>query len=192
MFTCRWLKCYHILIWFFLPKPGFLKFIWIFSGKNHLKINISPTFWIQISPRNSIKSCSSRSFQDHQRHIPVPPKFQLRFNLVFSGKNHSYSRISTPPFRDFGPVPTTETLGTLERNFTFELAKGTNWLNFWYLLSPSFSRVCGSASISWLSCSDSFLYLYENHSIRTNACGKRILRLGCKRNKKLHDSRFRR
>ncbi len=24
---------------------------------------------------NSIKSCSSRSFQQHQRHIPIPPKF---------------------------------------------------------------------------------------------------------------------
>jgi hypothetical protein len=24
---------------------------------------------------NSIKSCSSRYFQQHQRHIPIPPKF---------------------------------------------------------------------------------------------------------------------
>jgi hypothetical protein len=24
---------------------------------------------------NSIKSCSSRSFQQHRRHIPIPPKF---------------------------------------------------------------------------------------------------------------------
>ncbi len=34
-------KCYHVLNWFFLPKPGFLEFIWIFSCRNHLKINIS-------------------------------------------------------------------------------------------------------------------------------------------------------
>jgi hypothetical protein len=34
-------KCYHVFNWFILPKPGFLKFIWIFSGINHLKINIS-------------------------------------------------------------------------------------------------------------------------------------------------------
>jgi len=27
--------------WFFFPKPDFLEFIWIFSDKNHLKINIS-------------------------------------------------------------------------------------------------------------------------------------------------------
>jgi hypothetical protein len=26
---------------FSLPKPDLLKFIWIFTGKNHLKINIS-------------------------------------------------------------------------------------------------------------------------------------------------------
>ncbi len=25
----------------FLPKPGFLEFIWIFNGRNHLKIKIS-------------------------------------------------------------------------------------------------------------------------------------------------------
>jgi len=42
-------KCYHILNWFFLPKPGFLEFIWILSSKNHFKL-ISPTFWIQILP----------------------------------------------------------------------------------------------------------------------------------------------
>jgi hypothetical protein len=35
------LKCYHLLYCFFLPKPGFLEFIWIFRGRNHFKINIS-------------------------------------------------------------------------------------------------------------------------------------------------------
>jgi hypothetical protein len=34
-------KCYQVLNWFFLPKPGFLEFIWIFSGRNHFKINMS-------------------------------------------------------------------------------------------------------------------------------------------------------
>jgi hypothetical protein len=32
-------KCCHVLNWFFLPKPGFWEFIWIFSGRS-----ISPTF----------------------------------------------------------------------------------------------------------------------------------------------------
>ncbi len=31
-----WPKCDHILNWFFLPKPGFLESIWVFSDKNHL------------------------------------------------------------------------------------------------------------------------------------------------------------
>ncbi len=30
-----------VFSWFFLSKPGFLEFIWIFSGKNHFKINVS-------------------------------------------------------------------------------------------------------------------------------------------------------
>ncbi len=32
---------------------------------------------------NSIKSCSSRSFEQHQRHIPIPPKFSVKksFNI---------------------------------------------------------------------------------------------------------------
>jgi hypothetical protein len=34
-------KCDHVLHWFFLPKPDFLELIWIFSDRNHLKVNIS-------------------------------------------------------------------------------------------------------------------------------------------------------
>jgi hypothetical protein len=30
---------------------------------------------------NSIKSCLSRSFQQHQRHIPIPPKFSAKIKL---------------------------------------------------------------------------------------------------------------
>jgi len=41
-------------------------------------ISVSPTFWIQILPINSIKACSSRSFQQHQRHVPIPPKLSTR------------------------------------------------------------------------------------------------------------------
>jgi hypothetical protein len=39
--ACARPKCYHVRNWFFLPKPSFLEFIWILSGKNHFKINIS-------------------------------------------------------------------------------------------------------------------------------------------------------
>ncbi len=40
---CRWPMCYHVFNWFFLPRPGFSEFIWIFSGRNHLQINMSHT-----------------------------------------------------------------------------------------------------------------------------------------------------
>ncbi len=33
-------KCSNVQNWFLLPKLGFLEFIWIFSGRNHFKINI--------------------------------------------------------------------------------------------------------------------------------------------------------
>jgi len=50
-----------------------LKILFEFSAaENQLKINISHILNYQI---NSIKSCSSKSFQEHQRHIPIPPQF---------------------------------------------------------------------------------------------------------------------
>jgi hypothetical protein len=46
------------------------------AGRNHLKINISHILNPNLTKLNSIKSsCSSRSFQQYQRHIPIPPKF---------------------------------------------------------------------------------------------------------------------
>jgi hypothetical protein len=58
---------------FSLQNPGYLEFIWILSGRNRFKINI----FHGLNPNqiNSIKSCSSTSFQQHQKHIPIPPKF---------------------------------------------------------------------------------------------------------------------
>ncbi len=38
---------------------------------------------------NSIKFCSSRSFQQHQRHIPIPPKFSVTILFNFQWRNHS-------------------------------------------------------------------------------------------------------
>jgi hypothetical protein len=32
---------------------------------------LNPNF----TKKNSIKSCSSGSFQQHKKHIPIPPKF---------------------------------------------------------------------------------------------------------------------
>jgi hypothetical protein len=47
----------------------FLEFIWFFNGRNHPHSK-SKSYQI-----NSIKSDSSRPFQQHQRHIPILPKF---------------------------------------------------------------------------------------------------------------------
>jgi len=46
-----------------------------------LKINISPVSESKSYQINSIKSYSSRSFHQHQRHIPKKKK--LKFNLIF-------------------------------------------------------------------------------------------------------------
>ncbi len=63
------LRCPQLI----LPsKTWFLKLYWIFCSRNHFKINISHILNCQI---NSIKSCPSRSFQEHQRCIPIPPQF---------------------------------------------------------------------------------------------------------------------
>ncbi len=42
---------------------------------------------------NSMKSCSSRSFQRHQRHIAIPLKFSAMINLFVSEEIIQYSRI---------------------------------------------------------------------------------------------------
>ncbi len=73
-----------------------LEFIWIFSGKNHYKINISHILNPNFYQVNSIKSWSSRSFQKHQRHIPFLCNFQQQFNLIFSEKIIQYSRTFAP------------------------------------------------------------------------------------------------
>ncbi len=45
----------------------------------------------------SVKSCSLRSFQQHQRPIPIPPKFwAIWFNLIFSEEIIQYLRTFAP------------------------------------------------------------------------------------------------
>ncbi len=77
----------------FPSKTWFLEFIWIFSSKNHLKINISHIFWIQISPN---KFHWNPAHQDLSNNIKGTfqflQNFQLRFNLTFSEEIIQYSR----------------------------------------------------------------------------------------------------
>ncbi len=75
-------KCYHVVNWFSLPKPGFLEFIWIFSCRNHLKIKYLPYSESKAYQINSIKS----SYQDLSNNTKVTFEFlwnfQLQFNLI--------------------------------------------------------------------------------------------------------------
>jgi hypothetical protein len=67
--------------WFF---GIYLNFQWEKSLRTqHLAHSESKSYQI-----NSIKSCSSRSFQQHQRHIPIPPKFSAWTQFNFEWKNH--------------------------------------------------------------------------------------------------------
>ncbi len=70
---------------FFLPKPGFFGiYIEIFSSRNHFKNQYLPHSESKSNQINSIKSLLIKNFffQTHQRHIPIPPNFQLQFNLI--------------------------------------------------------------------------------------------------------------
>jgi len=73
--------------WFF---GIYLNFQWQKSFKNqYLPHSESKSYQI-----NSIKLCSSRSFQQHQRHIPIPLKFSA--TIIFSEEIIEYSRTFGP------------------------------------------------------------------------------------------------
>ncbi len=82
----------HVLNWIFTSKTWFfgiyLNFHWQKSLSNQsLTHSESKSFQI-----NSIKSCSSRSFQQHQKHIPIPPKFSATISFHFILELIQYSR----------------------------------------------------------------------------------------------------
>jgi hypothetical protein len=82
MVSLQVLPCPQLI--FSLSKPGFfgiyLNFQWQKSLKNRSLLH-SESKSYQI---NFIKSCSSRSFQQHQRHIPIPPKFSAMISIYFT------------------------------------------------------------------------------------------------------------
>ncbi len=89
-------KCCHVLNWLFLPKPGFWEFIWIFSSRNKLKINISHilnpnlTKYIPLNPAHQDLSNNTKDTFQCLRN------FQLGFNLIFSEEIIQYSRTCAP------------------------------------------------------------------------------------------------
>ncbi len=57
---------------------------------------------------NSVKSCSSRSFQQYQRLIPILPKFSARIYFNFQWKNHSiFKNFYTTSPNTMKPTPYT-------------------------------------------------------------------------------------
>jgi hypothetical protein len=69
---------------FSLPKPGFLEFFGIFQQQISLKNQCLPHLKSKSYQINSINSCSSRSFQQHPRHIPISPNFSVKKLIEYS------------------------------------------------------------------------------------------------------------
>jgi hypothetical protein len=76
----------------FPSKTWFFGIYLNFQWQKSLKNQYLPYFKSKSYQINCIKSCSSRSFQQHQRHIPIPPNLHLWFNLIFSEEIIQYSR----------------------------------------------------------------------------------------------------
>jgi hypothetical protein len=91
----------------------YLNFQWQKSLKNqYLPHSESKSY-----QTNSIKSCSLRSFQQHQRHIPIPLK-KLSFDLInFQWKNHSiFMNFCTASPNVMEPSPCTSLLRAFQRH----------------------------------------------------------------------------
>ncbi len=90
-----------------LPRPqpifSFQK-TWFFgnlfeysAAENYFKINISHILYPNLYQINSIKSCSSRSFQQHGKGtFQFLQNFQLRFKFIFSEEIIHCSRTFAP------------------------------------------------------------------------------------------------
>jgi hypothetical protein len=67
----------------FPSKTWFFGIYLNFQGQKSLRNQFFPPSESKSYQINSIKSCSSRSFQQHQRHIPIPQIFWMKksFNI---------------------------------------------------------------------------------------------------------------
>jgi hypothetical protein len=73
----------------FPSKTWFFGIYLNFQQQKSLKNQYLPHSESKSYQINSIKSCSSRSFQEDQRHIPIPPKFSATTLFNFQWRNHS-------------------------------------------------------------------------------------------------------
>jgi hypothetical protein len=83
---CPWPKCYPGPQLIFPSKTWFFGISLNFQRQKSLKNQYLPHFESKSYQINSIKSCSSRSFQQHQKHIPIPPAFSAEILIWFSVK----------------------------------------------------------------------------------------------------------
>jgi len=73
----------------FPSKTWFFEIYLNFQRQKSLKNPYLPHSESKSYKINSIKSCSSRSFQEHQRHIPIPLKNLATIYFKFQWRNHS-------------------------------------------------------------------------------------------------------
>ncbi len=101
---------------FSLKNQAFLEFIWIFSTRN-LPHSESKSYQI-----NFIESCSTRSFHQHQTHIPIPLKFWATIYFNLQWRNHSiFKNFCTSP-KVMEPSPCTPPCQELSKD-----TKNTVW-----------------------------------------------------------------
>ncbi len=106
---CDYKRGLLYLIWMvniqMLPCPQLIfpsKFTWFFGiylnyqQQKSLKNQYLPPSESKSYQINSIKSCSSRSFQEHQIMFQFLWNFQLWFNLIYSEKIIQYSKTFAP------------------------------------------------------------------------------------------------
>jgi hypothetical protein len=80
----------------FPSKTWFFGIYLNFQQQKSLKNQYLPPSQCKPYQINSIKCYSSRSFQQHQRHIQFLRNVQLRFNLIFCEEIIQYSRTFAP------------------------------------------------------------------------------------------------
>ncbi len=94
---------HHVLNWFFLPKPQFWEFIWIFSSRNHqLKIKYLPHSEIQILPNKFheilLLKIFSRNTKGTFQFVQKNFDYDLfSFHFIFSEEIIQYSRTFALP-----------------------------------------------------------------------------------------------
>ncbi len=111
-------------------KTLFLNFYLNFQQQKSLKNQYLPHSESKYYQINSIKSCSSRSFQLYQRHIPIPPKFSATIQFNFQWRNHSiFKNFCTTSPNIMEPSPCTPPRWELSKDI-----KNTIWsMMVWWI-----------------------------------------------------------